>query len=229
MTVPSDSGVISGVDGSIVITGGSYNSDPTEYLADGYSATLDEETGYYVVAKRGITIPDNAIELTDENVIAYTNGTDTAIYSATDGWTAVAGVEFGEPVYFTVSLEAGDAVYFKLSGEATQVGLNGDGIAALALENVSQGVLQVITTGEYEFYTFSAGLTVKVYVVKGGATADDSNLTEISWGGPLEDAANLLPVAQVERVVLTDDANSSQNYPSFSQNFSKQDLRNWGK
>ena len=49
------------------IDGGKFFSDPSDYLADGYVATLDEETGYYVVTE-GSSESDPGLELRSASV-----------------------------------------------------------------------------------------------------------------------------------------------------------------
>ena len=48
--------------GSIVINGGTFTTDPTAYVADGYVATYDQETGVYTVIEEQMTLTVSVVE-----------------------------------------------------------------------------------------------------------------------------------------------------------------------
>jgi len=148
----------------------------------------------------------NFTEITDENAEAYSYNGETATYDMENGWTPVEG-ETGDYGYFTVPLNAGDVVYYELFGDTTCVGLANDENDFYnwfddSLE--SMGTILIAADGNYTFYTYD-NIDVRVGVLSafaedeetGGNGESVEGATEISWGGPLEDASYLISAVSV--------------------------------
>ena len=141
--------------------------------------------------------PDEAVELTDENVTPYTDGENTATYDTGNGWRGVWNDNMYR--YFTLTLQAGDTVYYELSASSNYIALedvdSGDCYMDFT-ENGNlfmQGAITAETDGTYTFVVNHDWLA-RVWVV--AASAEEDLVGErgpLFSDSPVEEADELLP------------------------------------
>ena len=192
-----------------VIPSAGYKVDSTTVVKLNGAETYDSgNTRYYSFTLwktvDGPEIPEDAVEITDQNATPYSYNGNTATYNATNGWTSVIDVD-GYYSAVNLVLKAGDLVYYQFLGEpSSDVYLydftsdNCTNNYVYGDEAISSltGALTAPADGTYTFeHWANSSISVKIYVVRaaaGGVTVPSGaeEITDQNASAATEDENN---------------------------------------